>query len=59
MTVVARVPPFDRPPTYDDLAKLPPELVAEIVDGELHASPRPAPRHANTSSSLGVLIGGA
>jgi Uma2 family endonuclease len=32
--------------------------VAEIVDGELHASPRPAPRHARAGSSLGVLVGG-
>ncbi|MCX6551955.1 MAG: Uma2 family endonuclease [Acidobacteria bacterium] len=53
-----RVPPFDRPATYDDLVALPDIVVAEIVDGELHASPRPAPEHARTYSSLGVLIGG-
>jgi len=41
-----RVPPFDRPATYQDLEQLPPNMVAEIVDGELWASPRPAPRHA-------------
>jgi hypothetical protein len=41
-----RVPPFGRPATCDDLVKLPENLVAEIVGGELHASPRPAPRHA-------------
>ncbi len=41
-----RVPPFDRPATYQDLEALPPHLVAEIVDGELWASPRPAPRHS-------------
>jgi hypothetical protein len=46
MRVVPRVPPFDRPATYEDLVALPDNLVAEIVDGELHASPRPAPRHA-------------
>ena len=40
---VPRVPPFDRPATYEDLTKLPDNLVAEIVNGELHASPRPAP----------------
>ncbi len=34
---------------------LPEIVVAEIVDGELHASPRPAPRHANT----GALVGGS
>ena len=53
MRPVPRVPPFDRPATYGDLEKLRPEMVAEIVDDELHASPRPAPRHAWASSSLG------
>ena len=48
-----RVAPFDRPATYDDLMKVPDIMVAEIVDGELHASPRPAPRHARAGSSLG------
>jgi len=42
MRLVPRVPPFDRPATYEDLVALPEPLVAEIVDGELHASPRPA-----------------
>jgi hypothetical protein len=32
-----RVPPFDRPATYDDSIKLPDNLVAEIVDGVLRA----------------------
>ena len=36
----------------------PPELVAEILDGELHLSPRPARPHANAASNLGILIGG-
>ena len=53
-----RVPPFDRRATYEDLKKVPDIMVAEIVDGELHASPRPALRHAKTHSLLGVLIGG-
>jgi len=46
MQTMPRVPPFDRPATYKDLEALPPHVVAEIVDGELWASPRPAPRHA-------------
>jgi Uma2 family endonuclease len=46
MPTMPRVPPFDRPATYQDLEALPPHLVAEIVDGELWASPRPAPRHS-------------
>ncbi len=53
MQPVPRVPPFDRRATYDDLVKLPDHLVAEIVDGELHASPRPAPPHAIAGSRLG------
>jgi Uma2 family endonuclease len=57
MQPMPRVPPFDRPATYDDLVKLPDNLVAEIVDGELHASPRPAPAHARAGASLGRRIG--
>lgn len=57
MRSVARVPPLDRPATYDDLVKLPDNLVAEIVDGELHASPRPTPRHAVTETAVGMLLG--
>jgi Uma2 family endonuclease len=56
MQPMPRVPPFDRPATYEDLVKLPDHLVAEIVDGELHASPRPAPAHAIAGSSVGALI---
>jgi hypothetical protein len=53
-----RVRPLDRPATYEDLEKVPDIMVAEIVDGELHASPRPVPRHAVAGSSVGILIGG-
>jgi Uma2 family endonuclease len=56
MRSVPRVPPFDRPATYDDLVRLPDLMVAEIVDGELHASPRPAPRHAVAGAALGDAI---
>jgi Uma2 family endonuclease len=52
-----RVPPLDREATYEDLAKVPDLFVAEIVGGELHASPRPAPRHVDAGSLLGMLIG--
>jgi Uma2 family endonuclease len=58
MESMPRVPPFDRPATYDDLVKVPDIQVAEIVDGELHVNPRPRPRHAHAGSSLGVEIGG-
>jgi Uma2 family endonuclease len=58
MPSMPRVPPFDRPATYDDLTKLPDNLVVEIVNGELHASPRPAPPHARAGSSIGGLLVG-
>ena len=58
MQPMPRVPPFDRPATYDDLVKLPDNLVAEIINGELHASPRPAPPHSRAGSTLGVVLGG-
>lgn len=39
--------------TYADVLAAPPHRVAEIVNGELVVSPRPAPRHARVSSVLG------
>jgi Uma2 family endonuclease len=45
--------------TYDDLMKVPDTKVAEIIDGELIVSPRPASPHAHASSVMGAdLIGG-
>jgi Uma2 family endonuclease len=43
-----------RPATYADLEKVPDHLVAEIIDGELITSPRPALRHAAATSGLGA-----
>jgi Uma2 family endonuclease len=40
--------------TYADLLALPDHVVGEIVGGELHASPRPAPAHAVAASSVGA-----
>ncbi len=39
--------------TYADLEAAPPHLVAEIIHGALMTHPRPPPRHAAASSSLG------
>jgi Uma2 family endonuclease len=36
----------------------PQDMVAEILGGELHLSPRPARPHTNAASRLGILIGG-
>ena len=35
----------------------PEEMVAEILEGELHLSPRPARPHANVYANLGILLG--
>jgi Uma2 family endonuclease len=43
--------------TYEDLLAVPDHKVAEILDGELFVSPRPAAPHARTASVLGVEIG--
>jgi Uma2 family endonuclease len=45
--------PPKRPATYDDLLKVPDHKVAEILDGELHVSPRPALPHAFAHTRLG------
>ena len=48
--------PASREATYEDLLRVPPPLVAEILYGQLHTHPRPAPRHARASSRLGGKI---
>lgn len=45
-----------RAATYEDLVKVPDHLVAEIVEGELYTSPRPASRHARAASLLGSRL---
>lgn len=50
--------PAHRRATYEDILRAPDHRVAEIVDGELVTSPRPAVRHARASSALGVCLGG-
>ena len=43
-----------RSATYQDVLDAPAHLVAEIINGELHTHPRPAPAHGEASS---VLVG--
>lgn len=45
--------PAQRLATYEDLLQVPEHLVAEIINGGLVTHPRPAPKHARASSSLG------
>ena len=45
--------------TYQDLAKVPDTMVAELIDGELFATPRPATPHAHAAFALGGGLFGA
>jgi Uma2 family endonuclease len=51
--------PANRRATYQDVLDAPDNMVAEILNGELHLSPRPAGPHTIVSSVLGIEIGGA
>jgi Uma2 family endonuclease len=44
--------PLKKDATYDDLIEVPDHFVAEMFDGDLYASPRPAIRHAHAASVL-------
>ena len=46
-----------RPATYEDLLQVPDHMVAEILDGDLFASPRPSPRHSHAASGTAYQIG--
>jgi Uma2 family endonuclease len=50
--------PTRRPATYDDLRRVPPHRVAEIVDGDLYTSPRPALRHAQAEIAVATELKG-
>jgi hypothetical protein len=45
-------PTTARRATYEDLLRVPDHLVAELVDGELFTTPRPATRPAYVTSAL-------
>lgn len=45
-----------KPATYEDVLRAPPNMVAEILAGELFLQPRPRARHARSASRLGALL---
>ncbi|MCE9576709.1 MAG: Uma2 family endonuclease [Deltaproteobacteria bacterium] len=51
------VAPPPKRATYDDILNAPDNVVAEIVDGELHLSPRPANAHGSAATILGEELG--
>jgi Uma2 family endonuclease len=50
--------PAKRGATYEDLLAVPDHIVAELINGALVTSPRPASRHALASSVLGSELTG-
>ena len=54
-----RMEPARRRATYADVLNAPEYVVAEIVDGELFTSPRPASPHARATSVIGGDLGGS
>jgi Uma2 family endonuclease len=51
--------PLKKGATYADLYDVPDHFVAEMFDGDLYVSPRPAVPHARAASVLGVELGAA
>jgi Uma2 family endonuclease len=50
--------PLKQGATYADLCAVPDNYVAEIIAGELYATPRPSLLHAHSASVLGMVLGG-
>jgi Uma2 family endonuclease len=50
--------PLKKDATYADLCAVPENFVAEILEGELYAFPRPAMPHAHAASVLGGELSG-
>jgi Uma2 family endonuclease len=52
------VKPLKKGASYADLCAVPKNFVAEILAGELYATPQPVFRHVRAASALGALITG-
>lgn len=48
-----------RPATYEDVLNAPEDMIAQVLNGELHLMPRPKRRHLRTASGLGAFLFGA
>jgi Uma2 family endonuclease len=51
------IKPLKKGATYDDLCDVPDNYVAEMFDGELYATPRPALPHIHAATVLGNRLG--
>lgn len=43
--------------SYEDLYGIPENMTGEIIDGELHVTPRPSRSHGYAASALGTVVG--
>ena len=48
--------PLRKRATYQDVLDAPENMVAEVLDGELHLMPRPRRRHTRSASALGAFL---
>lgn len=48
--------PARKDATYEDVLAAPPEMIAEVIDGDLYLQPRPKRRHLRTASGLGGFL---
>ena len=55
---MGKAQPLKTGATYDDLCAVPENFVAEMFDGELYATRRPAVPHTHAASVLGFELGG-
>ncbi len=53
----AMADPAKRRATYEDVLAAPEHMIAEIIDGELSLSPRPAKPHTAAATALGEELG--
>ncbi len=56
-TIIVGMQPVERRATYQDLLRLPDDVRAEIIDGQIVTMPAPRPRHSKPQRALGGLIG--
>ena len=55
---MSALPAPNRVPLYEQLCELPENLTGEIINGQLHAQPRPSARHGLAERALNVDLGG-